>query len=146
MNFKGEFEVKKDRPTVSAFVSDIEKVTSVIPDVQSVERIDKTSSRLVVKAGQSAIKGKFNLLLEVKNRIDDQSVEISAKGSGATGSLNLKATYDFSDSTNGTTLVKWNVEITIGGVIATMGSRVINNTAEKYISVLTDSFREAFEK
>ncbi len=146
MELKGEFEVKSDRNTVSSFISDIDKVTSIIPDVQSMERINDTSARLVVKAGQSAIKGKFNLLLEIKKKGEGEEVEISAKGSGATGSLNLKADYAFTDSQNGTTSVKWLVNITIGGMIATMGSRVINSTAEKYILVLTDTFRKSFEK
>lgn len=144
MEFKGEFEVRADPHTVYSFVSTIDRVTSIIPDVQSVEKVSETSARLVVKAGQSAIKGKFNLLLEIKNRVEDKIVEISARGSGATGSLDLKASYNLSDTPDGSTSVTWAVNITIGGMIATMGSRVINNTTEKYIAVLTDSFRKVF--
>jgi Uncharacterized conserved protein len=145
MEFKGEFEVRTDPGTISSFISDIDRITSIIPDVQSKERINSSSAKLIVKAGQSAIKGKFNLLFEIKNVASGESAEISAKGSGAAGSLDLKAKYSFSDASNGSTLVKWVVDLKIGGMIATMGSRVLNGTAEKYISVLTDSFRKSFE-
>lgn len=146
MEFKGEFIVKADRHTVSSFISDIDKIVSIIPDVKSSEKIDENSSRLIVKAGQSAIKGKFNLLLEIKNRIDDESVEVTAKGSGTTGSLDLKGSYRFVESGPDMTIVIWVVNLTIGGMIATMGSRIIKGTAEKYVSVLTDSFKSAFER
>ncbi len=146
MEFNGNFEVKAERHSVFSFISDIDKIISVIPDVQSAERVNDSSSRLVVKAGQSVIKGKFNLFLEIRNKVEDRSVEISAKGSGTSGSIDLRAIYNFSDSPSGSTIVQWNVVLSIGGMVATMGSRIINSTADRYISVLTDSFRKAFEK
>lgn len=145
MELKGEFEVKSDRRKVSSFISNIDKVTAIIPDVQSIERVSDSSARLVVKAGQSAIKGKFNLLLEVTRKDDGSDFYISAMGSGTTGSLDLKAEYSLSDAENGRTSVRWAVSLTIGGMIATMGSRVIDKAAEKYISVLTSAFKTAFE-
>ena len=145
MELKGEFEVKSDRRTVSSFISDIDQVTSIIPEVQSAEKLNEISSKLVVKAGKSAIKGKFNLLLELKQITEGENIDIYARGSGTTGSLDLKANYKLVDLGN-STLVKWTVNLNIGGMIATMGARVINSTAENYISVLTDSFRKAFEK
>jgi carbon monoxide dehydrogenase subunit G len=145
MEFKGEFEVMAERETISSFISDITKITSIIPDVQSREIINDKMAKLVVKAGQSAIKGKFNLIFEIKSIVAGESAEISAKGSGAAGSLDLRAAYTFSDSLSGSTLVKWVVDLKIGGMIATMGSRVLNSTAEKYISVLTDSFKKYFK-
>ncbi len=145
MELKGEFEVKSDRSTVASFVSDIDRIVKIVPEVQSIERLNDSSARLVVKAGQSAIKGKFNLLLEIGNKVDGEQIEITARGSSTTGSLDLRASYSFSDSEGGT-IVNWVVNITIGGMIATMGSRVINSTAEKYVTVLTESFRKSFEK
>ncbi len=145
MELKGEFEVKSARHTVSSFISDIDQVTSIIPEVQSAEKLNETSSKLVVKAGKSAIKGKFNLLLELKRITEGEEIDIYARGSGTTGSLDLKANYKLVDL-GSSTLVKWTVNLNIGGMIATMGARVINSTAENYISVLTDSFRKAFEK
>ena len=145
MELKGEFEVKSARHTVSSFISDIDQVTSIIPEVQSAEKLNETSSKLVVKAGKSAIKGKFNLLLELKRITEGEEIDVYARGSGTTGSLDLKANYKLVDL-GSSTLVKWTVNLNIGGMIATMGARVINSTAENYISVLTDSFRKAFEK
>ena len=97
MELKGEFEIKSDRHTVSSFISDIDQVTSIIPEVQSAEKLNETSSKLVVKAGKSAIKGKFNLLLELKQITEGEDIDIYARGSGTTGSLDLKANYKLVD-------------------------------------------------
>lgn len=146
MEFKGEFDVNANRRDVFAFFSDIDRIVSIIPDVKSAEKINENSSRLVVKAGLSGIKGKFNVVLQIKNATNDEIVEVEAKGSGSTGSINLNANYSLLDSGNGGTIVKWILNITLGGMIATMGSRVVNNTAEKYTKELTESFKKTFEK
>jgi carbon monoxide dehydrogenase subunit G len=146
MEFSGKFEVNAGRHDTFLFISDIEKVISIIPDVQSSERTGDRSARIVVKAGLSTIRGKFNLSLEVADARIDDSVQITARGSGSAGSLDMKATYVLGDAQGGGTNVTWNVVMNIGGMVATMGSRVINGTVEKYISALTDSFRKHFEK
>lgn len=145
MEFHGEFDVKANKRDVISFITDLDRIISIIPEVLSAEKVGNDSIQLVVKAGQSAIKGKFKLLLVVKNVETGGSVEISARGSGTTGSLDLRATYDFSDFGEGSTMVKWAVNLTIGGMIKTMGARVINKTADNYVKILTDSFKKGIE-
>ncbi|QRF74764.1 hypothetical protein Thermo_00254 [Thermoplasmatales archaeon] len=145
MQFNGEFEVAAPINEVYSFLSDIDKIIAIIPDLLSVEKIDANSSRLSVKAGLSFIKGKFNLLFEIKDRKEDESVAVSARGSGSGSSLDLKASYALRPVDAGKTAVSWNVEMTMGGMVASMGSRVLNGAAEKYIKTLTASFQRSFE-
>lgn len=144
MQFNGEFEVAAKRHEVYSFISDIDKITGIIPDVISSEKIDDVTARLVAKAGVSFIKGKFNLVLEVTEKMVDDSVRIVARGTGSGGSVDLKASYTLVDAEGDTTAVMWVVEMNLGGVMASMGARVINGAAEKYIKTLTDAFRNSF--
>ena len=100
---------------------------------------------MVARAGTAFIKGKFNLTFEIKDRKVNESVRISARGSGSGGSLDLNAAYSLKPTDDGKTAVHWVVDITVGGMIASLGSRVINGVADKYIKTLTNSFRETFE-
>lgn len=145
MQFNGEFDVAAPINEVYSFLSDIDKMIAIIPDLLSVEKIDANSSRLSVKAGLSFIKGKFNLLFEIRDRKEDESVAVSARGSGSGSSLDLKASYALRPVDTGKTAVSWNVEMTMGGMVASMGSRVLNGAAEKYIKTLTASFQRSFE-
>ena len=82
MQLNGEFEVSAPVKEVYSFMSNIERVTTIIPDVISLEKAYENSVRLVAKAGTFVIKGKFNLTFEIKDRKVNESVGISARGSG----------------------------------------------------------------
>ena len=82
MQLNGEFEVSAPVKEVYSFMSNIERVTTIIPDVISLEKAYENSVRLVAKAGTFVIKGKFNLTFEIKDCKVNGSVRISAMGSG----------------------------------------------------------------
>ena len=145
MQLNGEFEVSAPVKEVYSFMSNIERITTIIPDVLSLEKVNENSVRLVARAGTSFIKGRFNLTLEIKDRKVNESVRISARGSGSGGSLNLDATYSLRLTDGGNTAVRWVVDITLGGMVASMGSRVITGVSEKYIKTLTNNFKQTFE-
>ncbi|MEM0130339.1 MAG: SRPBCC domain-containing protein [Thermoplasmatales archaeon] len=138
MELSGEFDVSSPKAVVLSYLKDINSVVSTIPEVISSELIDSGTAKITLKAGISAIKGKFVTTLQ----INDQGgvVNITAKGSSSSGSIDLNAQFSPEDA-NGITKVKWNVQMSIGGMVATMGSRVIDSAVQKYIKALTDSFR-----
>ena len=82
MQFYREFEVSAPAKEVYSFVTNIERITTIIPDMISLQEVDENCVHLVTRAGKSFIKGKFNLTSEIKDRRASESVEISARGSG----------------------------------------------------------------
>ncbi|MGC8505658.1 MAG: CoxG family protein [Thermoplasmata archaeon] len=145
MEVKGEFEVRSGRDKIYDFFEDVEKVAAIIPGLISTEKIDRYSARLQVKAGVSYIKGRFNVLLEVVKPVKYQPIVVSGKGSGSGNSLNLKAVYNIDEYIPGASRITWTVDLTFGGVAATMGARLINGTVEKYTDELADAFKKAIE-
>lgn len=145
MEVKGEFEVRSGRDKIYDFFENVEKVAAIIPGLISTEKVDSYSAKLQVKAGVSYIKGKFNVLLEVVKPVKYQPIEVSARGSGSGNSLNLKAFYNIDEYSPGASRVLWTVDLTFGGVAATMGARLINGTVEKYTKELADAFKKAIE-
>ncbi|MEM0127506.1 MAG: SRPBCC domain-containing protein [Thermoplasmatales archaeon] len=142
MELSGEFEVSSKRDDVVSYLKDIEKVISTIPEVISSEIVDKNNAKIRVKAGISAIKGKFLATLQIQE--NENGIYITAKGSSSSGSIDLKALFIPRDD-GGMTNVSWNVQMTVGGMIATMGSRVIDSALQKYIKILTESFKQRIE-
>ncbi len=80
MQFYREFEVSAPVKEVYSFVTNIERITTIIPDMISLEEVDENCVRLVTSAGKSCIRGKFNPIFEIKDRRVSESVEISARG------------------------------------------------------------------
>ena len=92
MHFYREFEVSAPAKEVYSFVTNIEMITTIIPDMISLEQVDENCVRLVTRAGKSFIKAKHNPIFEIKDRRVSESVEISARGSGSRGLRTLMQT------------------------------------------------------
>ena len=85
MQFYSEFEVSTVVKEVYSFVTNIERITTIIPDMISLQEVDENCVRLVTRAGKTFIKGKFSLAFEIKDRGVSEPVEIGARGSGPRG-------------------------------------------------------------
>lgn len=140
MEMNGEFVVDAGAESVHRMMTDIRKLTEIIPDVIEKEIIDEKNAKLTVKAGISTIKGKFNLVLSI-NGDNSRSIEITAKGKGSAGTLDVRGIYSIESAGDNKSTVKWKVNFNIGGTVATMGSHVINSVAQKYVETMTENFR-----
>ena len=85
MQFYREFEVSAVVKEVYSFVTNIERITTIIPDMISLQEVDENCVRLVTMVGKSFIKGKFDPAFEIKDRGVSEPVEISARSSGPRG-------------------------------------------------------------
>ena len=85
MQFYREFEVSAVVKEVYSFVTNIERITTIIPDMISLQEVGENCVRLVTMVGKSFIKGKFDPAFEIKDCRVSEPVEISARGSGPRG-------------------------------------------------------------
>ena len=92
MQFYREFEVSAPVKEVYSFVTNTGRITTIIPDMISLQEVDENCVRLVTRAGKSFIKGKFNPIFEIKDLRASESVEIGARGSGSRGLRTLMQT------------------------------------------------------
>ena len=143
MDLDGTFNVDKSDTKVAAFLSDITKILSIMPDKESQEVVDSTNARFTAKAGVSFIKGKFDIRVSLQE-IKQDSVRIVGAGSGKGGSVDF--TIDVSHTPEGTgTDVKWKLTLNIRGTLATLGSRIIKGQAEKYAMNIIEEFKKDLE-
>ncbi len=143
MKFNGRFTLEASDKEVYEFITDARRMASVIPDVQSFEPVDEDSYRLTVKAGLSFIKGKFNLKIRTAEKIPTSHAEIFGNGTGSGSSASFHGVCDLSSLSPSTCQLDWNVEVQIGGLAASVGSRLVQSASEKYIKQLIDAFSNA---
>jgi len=145
MKFDGTFEIRAGDKKVFDFLTDARRMASLVPDVENLQISDDGEIRMSVKVGLSFIKGKFNLKMKALNANPNTHAELSGQGSGSGSSVDFHAYIDLRTSAPGMTVVSWRVDMTIGGLAATMGSRLVQNASDKYIQQLLESFRKAVE-
>ncbi|WP_393970831.1 carbon monoxide dehydrogenase subunit G [Oxyplasma meridianum] len=143
MDMDGTFKVDKSDSKVAAFLSDINKILSIMPDKESQEVVDSTNARFTAKAGVSFIKGKFDIRISLEE-IKEDSIKITGAGSGKGGSVDFSIQVNHTPEDAGTD-VKWKLTLNIRGTLATLGSRIIKSQAEKYAMNIIEEFKKALE-
>jgi carbon monoxide dehydrogenase subunit G len=143
MHYDGSFEVPADNQKVYEFVTDPQKVTSIFPDVQDVKVIDANNFTLKAKVGISFVRGMMDVKMAIVERDPPKSVKMHAKGNGMSSSVELDNTFTIEQSPSGKgSLVKWAADAKVAGLMASVGSRLMDAAAQKYVAEIIGSLKE----
>jgi carbon monoxide dehydrogenase subunit G len=141
MHYDGSFEVPMPKEKVYDFVMDPMKITSIFPDVQDVRVIDADNFTLKAKVGISFIRGMMDVKMNIAEKRPPTFARMKAKGNGLSSSVELDNTFTMEDAPGGT-LVKWAADAKISGLMASVGSRLIDAAAQKYVSEIIGSLKQ----
>jgi len=143
MHYDGDFVVPAPRQKVYEFVMDPVKITSIFPDVQDVKAIDKDNFTLKAKVGISFLRGMMDVKMTILERRPHGFARMRAKGNGLSSSVELENTFTIEDAPGGAgTVVRWAADAKIAGLMASVGSRLIDAAAQKYVSEIIGSLKE----
>lgn len=143
MTMTGEVSLPADRQTVWAKLNDPETLKACIPGCQSLDRTGDNGFSAVAKVKVGPVSATFKGSVELTELDPPNSYRISGQGEGgvagfAKGGARVKLT----DGPEGGTLLGYDVEATIGGKLAQLGSRLIDGVAKK----MADQFFANFAK
>ena len=85
---------------------------------------------MVISAGVAAIKGSYLGQVELSNRLSPSSFTMRATGSGAPGTIQAEVQMTLVPEGEGT-LLTYDADAVVGGVIAGVGQRVLSGVAKK---------------
>jgi len=143
MHYDGSFEVPVSKQKVYDFVMDPAKITSIFPDVQDVKVLDENNFTLKAKVGISFIRGMMDVKLTITERTPPTFAKMKAKGNGLSSSVELENTFTMEDAPGGAgTVVRWAADAKIAGLMASVGSRLIDAAAQKYVTEIIGSLKE----
>lgn len=143
MHYDGSFEVPLSKQKVYDFVMDPSKITSIFPDVQDVKVIDANNFTLKAKVGISFIRGMMDVKMNIAEKTPPTFARMKAKGSGLSSSVELDNTFTMEDAPGGKgTVVKWAADAKISGLMASVGSRLIDAAAQKYVTDVIGSLKQ----
>jgi carbon monoxide dehydrogenase subunit G len=133
MHFEGTVEIAAPRPKVWAFVTDPVSAGSCGPGVESVEPSDASHFKARAKVGIGFINARFVLDGEMVTVTENEVAEVRAHGQAPGSGVDGTATMRLSDGANGGTTMDWKADVNISGTLASLGSRLIEGTANKMI-------------
>jgi uncharacterized protein len=142
LHYEGSFDVAAPMEKVYDFVNDPKKVTTIFPDVQSVKVIDEDHFNIKAKVGMSFIKGTMDVKLTLVEKKRPTFSKLKARGTGLNSSVDLESSFTLEDGPNGGTRVKWAADAKISGMMASVGSRLIDSQADKYVKQIIGSLEK----
>lgn len=143
MKMSGEYTLNADRQTVWNALNDPEVLKASIPGCESIEKHSDTEMEAVATAKVGPVKAKFKGKVELSDLDPPNSYTISGEGSGgAAGFAKGGAKVALSDADGGGTVLKYDVDATVGGKLAQIGQRLVDGAAKKMADEFFSNFAE----
>lgn len=146
MDFKGQEQIKAPQATVWAFVTDPEKISQCAPGLQSMQIVDDSTFKVVVKVGVGPVRSQFDLECVWVERTEPSRARVSASGQAPGSAVSMDATMDLADDGAGGTVMDWTSEARISGKLAGLGSRLIVPVADRMTKQVFECVRSKLEE
>ncbi|MBI2325139.1 MAG: carbon monoxide dehydrogenase subunit G [Chloroflexi bacterium] len=130
MKFEGTLDIAAPRERVWAFLTDPRQVTACAPDVQSLEVADATHFKVVVRTGVGPVKATFAMNMEFVDLVAPGRATVRARGQAPGSAVEMVNTLELSAVGDRTTM-RWTSEVTVSGMIASVGARFMQGAADK---------------
>ena len=131
MHFQGTLDIAAPRERVWAFVTDPKAVSACAPDVQSIEVLDPSHFKLVVRAGVGPIRATFSLDVVFTELTAPARAVVRARGQAPGSAVEMLSTMELTAPSPDRTAMAWMSDVTVSGTIAQMGARLMQGTADK---------------
>lgn len=142
MEMTGEYRIPASREAVWQALNDPEVLKQCIPGCDEIEKTSDTEFNAKVTAKVGPVKAKFSGAVTLSDMDPPNGYTISGEGTGgaagfAKGGAKVALAEDGSD-----TILTYDVNATVGGKLAQIGSRLIDSTSKKMANEFFGKFAE----
>jgi carbon monoxide dehydrogenase subunit G len=141
MHYDGSFVVAANRTKAFEFATDPSRVGTVFPEVSDIVVQDAEHFALRAKVGIASVKGAMDVKCTIVEKVPLTSVKLKLLASGLSSGVEMESMFSFEDTSGGGTLVHWTADAVVAGLIASLGSRLTDSVAKKYIHGIIESLK-----
>lgn len=145
MKFEGRVEIHAPRAKVWAFVTDPDQIASCAPGVQSIEKLDGGRFKAHGKVGSGLFSAKVVVDVEFTEIHEPDDATVQARGHVPGSAVDATTKIVLTDGADGSTAVDWTADVTISGMIASVGAGRIDGTANQGIGQTFDCIKAKLE-
>lgn len=129
MKIEGSHKLHAPRDRVYQSLIDPDVLQRCIPGCESLEKTAEDTYAATIRAGVGAIKGTFTATVRLEDMRPPDHYRIVVEGKGAPGFIKGSGDFDLEKDSEGT-LIKYTGDLQVGGMIASVGQRMIEATAK----------------
>jgi carbon monoxide dehydrogenase subunit G len=145
VKFSGSVSINAPRDRVWGFVIDPNQVGQCGPGVESIEVVDDTHFKATAKVGIGFISARFVVNMELAEQTAPERAVLKAHGQAPGSAVDATAEMTLSGPPEGPTTMDWTADVALAGTMASLGSRLIEGTANKMIGQTFDCMRQKLE-
>lgn len=132
MQLSGEHVSKASPERVWQFMLDPEVLKASLPGCERLDEIGPDSYSATMTIGIGMIKGKYEGTVSIKDKNEPHSFRMIVDGKGPQGQMTGDGLIEFVPEGEGTR-IKWSGDANVRGVLARIGSRVIQPAAKTIV-------------
>jgi uncharacterized protein len=138
VKLEGTAKLPARRKEVWELLTDPKRLAKCLPGAQSLEPDGPDRYKVAMKFGIAAFSGNFQGAVELAEKKPPESLKMRVEGRGAPGFMKGEGTISLREK-NGQTEVSYSGEAQVGGVIASVGQRMMEVAAKKIVQQFFDS-------
>ena len=142
------FTVRAPIGDVWDFMTDIEKVSSCIPGAQYVEDLGDNCHAVMLTIKVGPIKSSYKSEVSIRNLdVNNHTLEIEGRGTDVKGKggATMEMVGSLTDFGDGTTAINGDSTVTIQGMLAQFGSRMVEDVSNQLFLQFTKSLAAKLE-
>lgn len=143
MNFSGEERFEVEAATVWNCLVDMEFVSSAIPDVERVTKLEAAGFSCRVRPRFSFLTGSLDLTFEISDVVAPERLKVRSRGKGIGAAVVVEAEVRLSAEERATRLHWTGTIVSREGLLKPIGASLIQGAAQRVIDSFWKRFREA---
>jgi carbon monoxide dehydrogenase subunit G len=128
MKIEGTQKIEAPRERVFAALTDPAILQRCIPGCEQMEKAGEDRYNAKLTAGVGPVKGVFTATVSLSELVPPEHYKLAVEGRGQPGFVNGTGDLNLKDA-GGTTEIEYTGEVNVGGLIASVGQRMIQGTA-----------------
>jgi len=145
IRYEGAIEAPISKEKFYETINDPQKVIGFLPDIAESKVIDVDHFTAKARLGAGPLRGTIDFAFETSEKNPGLRLKLMGQGKGMQSVVSLTLLMTFEDRPGGSR-AKWEAEADLGGLLASVGGRLIDGIASKYIRQITDSIRAEVSK
>jgi carbon monoxide dehydrogenase subunit G len=129
----GTYTIDAPQEQVWAALNDIEVLARIVPGCERLDQIGENQYEGTVKIGIQAIKGTYNGRIRIEDIQPPNHYRLIASGRSANGVVDGAGTVDLAEE-DGKTILTYGGDAQIGGMLASVGQRLIEGASKQMIN------------
>lgn len=140
MKIEGTYTFNAPRERVWQILLDPKIMAQCMPGCESMNQIGPDQYEAIMKVGVASVKGTYKGKVSIKEKEEPSHYVLSGEGSGGPGFMQGDVSINLEEN-NGQTVLKYSTDAKVGGLIASIGQRMLNGVAK----MMVDQFFKKIE-